>query len=40
MFDPVFAKLVHHPGSVAVAAILNELSRYLSEVFDEISLFL
>ena len=40
MFDPVFAKLVHHPGSVAVAAILSELSRCSSEIFDGVLFFL
>ena len=35
MFEPVFVKLVHQSGSTAVAAILSEFSRCLSEILDE-----
>ncbi len=40
MFDPVFVILMHQTGSVAVAAILSELSRCLPEIFIEILLLL
>lgn len=40
IFDPVFVKLMHQAGLVAVAAILGEFSGCLSCIFDEILLFL
>lgn len=40
IFDPVFVKLMHQAGLMAVAAILGEFSGCLSCIFDEILLFL
>ena len=40
MLGRVFVKLMHQAGSVAVAAILSELSRCSSEILDEILLFM
>jgi len=39
MFDPVFVKLVHHSGSVAVVSILSEFATRSAEIFEEILLF-
>jgi len=38
--DPVSMMLMHQPGSMAVAAILSELSRGSSEAFDGMVLLL
>jgi len=38
--DLVFVTLIHRSSSVAVAAILSELKRCLSEISDEMLLFL
>ena len=39
MFDLDFLKLMHQSGLMDVAAILSELSRCSSEIFDEVLLF-
>lgn len=38
--DPVFVKLLHWAGSMALIAILSELSNCSSKIFAEILLFL
>ena len=40
IFDLIFVKLMHQSGLMVVVAILSELSRYSSEIFDESLLFL
>jgi len=40
IFNLVFVKPVHQPGSMAVAAILSDFSRHSLEIFHEIVLSL
>ena len=39
IFDLVFVKLTHQSGLMALVAILSEVSRCSSEIFDEILLY-